>query len=82
MVPSALTTTVCSFPALLAFPFRTRLSVQLEILALRHQLTAYQRAGTKPRLRPTDRLFWAWLSRDWSGWQQALVSVQPATVIA
>ena len=38
-------------------------------LALRHQLTVYQRAGTKPRLKPADRIFWAWLSRVWSGWQ-------------
>ena len=55
--------------------------MQLEILALRHQLTVCQRLWTKPRLKPADRLFWAWLSRVWSGWQQALVFVQPATVI-
>ena len=29
-----------------------------------------------------DRLFWSWLSRCWSGWQSALVFVQPRTVIA
>ena len=56
--------------------------MQLEILALRHQLTVYQRLGTKPRLKPADRLFRVWLSRVWSGWQEALVFVQPATVIA
>jgi len=55
--------------------------MQLEILALRHQLTVYQRFGTKPRLKPTDCPFWAWLSRVWSGWQEALVFVQPATLI-
>ena len=56
--------------------------MQLEILALRHQLTVYQRSGAKPRLKPGDRIFWAWPSRVWSGWQDALVFVQPATVIA
>ena len=81
MVLSALTTSISSLLALLLLPFRSRLSMQLEILALRHQLTVYQRTGTKPRLKPVDRLFWAWLSRVWSGWQEALVFVKPATVI-
>jgi len=56
--------------------------MQLEILALRHQLTVYQRSGVRARLKPSDRIFWAWLSRVWSGWQNALVFAQPATVIA
>ena len=43
--------------ALLTLPLRTGLSLQSEVLALRHQLTVYQRSGTKPRLRPTDRIF-------------------------
>jgi putative transposase len=82
MVISALTTSICSFLALLLLPFRSRLSLQLEILALRHQLTVYQRAQPMTRLKPVDRLFWAWLSRFWSGWQDALVFVKPATVVA
>jgi len=56
--------------------------MQVEILALRHQLAVYQRTGARPRLRPTDRLLWAWLSRVWSNWQDALVFVKPETVIA
>jgi putative transposase len=75
-------TTVCSFLALLTLLFRSRLCLQLEILALRHQLAVYQRSATRPRLESTDRIFWVWLSRVWSGWQQALVFVQPATVVA
>ena len=43
MVPSTLTTSICSFLALLALPFRTGLSLQLGILTLRHRLTVYQR---------------------------------------
>jgi putative transposase len=71
--------------ALLAFMaalFRSHTSLRLEHLALRHQLAVYQQTVHRPRLRPTDRLFWAWLSRLWSAWQDALVFVQPRTVIA
>ena len=71
--------------ALLAFAvglFRSRASLCLEHLALRHQLAVYQRTIARPRLRRSDRLFWAWLSRLWSGWRHALAFVQPPTVIA
>lgn len=54
----------------------------MEIIALRHQLAIYQRTVKRPRLRAGDRLFWAWLSRLWARWREALVFVQPATVIA
>lgn len=49
---------------------------------MRHQLAVYQQTVHRPRLCPTDRLFWAWLSRLWSAWQDALAFVQPRTVIA
>src|SRR5215471_18018226 len=62
--------------------FRSRLSMQLEFIALRHQLAVYKQSGTRPMLRPSDRLFWVGLSRLWSGWQQVLTFVQPRTVIA
>jgi hypothetical protein len=42
----------------------------------------YKQTVHRPRLRPTDRLFWAWLSRLWPHWQGALAFVQPRTVIA
>ena len=61
---------------------RSRISLCVENLALRHQLAVYKQTMPRPRLRPTDRLFWAWLSRLWSGWQEALAFVQPRTVIA
>jgi hypothetical protein len=70
--------------ALLAFMaalFRSQTSLRLEHLALRHQLAVYQQTVHRPRLRLTDRLFWAWLSRFWSGWHDALAFVQPRTVI-
>jgi hypothetical protein len=71
--------------ALLAFAvglFRSRASLCLAHLALRHQLAVYKQTAYRPRLRLPDRLFWVWLSRLWSGWQATLVFVQPRTVIA
>ena len=69
---------------LLCSGLKTRLALQLEIVALRHQLNVLQRSshGQRPRLRNTDRLLWIWLSRSWSGWKQSLVIVQPKTVLA
>src|SRR5437773_12394706 len=60
-----------------------RAALQLEILALRHQLQVLQR--TRPRrlrLATTDRCVWVMLSRLWTGWRTALVIVKPETVIA
>jgi hypothetical protein len=62
--------------------FRSRLSLQIEVLALRHPLAVYQRTAIRPRLKPADRILWAWLSRAWSGWREALVIRKPETVIA
>jgi transposase InsO family protein len=61
---------------------RSRLSLQLEIVALRHQLAVYQRTTERPRIGSGDRIFWSWLSRHWPGWRDALVFVQTGTVIA
>ncbi len=57
-------------------------ALQLEVFALRHQLAVYRRCPTRPRTKVADRLLWAWLSRTWAGWRDALVFVQPSTVIA
>jgi len=61
---------------------RRRVALQLEILALRHQLAVYQRHHPRTRIQVADRLLWSWLSRAWAGWRSALVFVQPSTVIA
>ena len=42
---------------------RTRRSLMLENLALRHQLAVLQRSSPRPRLRTFDRLFWVLLCR-------------------
>ena len=71
--------------ALLAFVaslFRSRLSLQVEIVALRHQLTLYERSIRRPRVRRSDRIFWSWLAQHWARWREVLVFVQPATVLA
>ena len=60
---------------------RSSASLRLENLALRHQLAVYKQRGPRPRLRQSDRVFWAWLARLWSGWHAALAFVQPRTVI-
>ena len=44
---------------------RSSASLRLENLALRHQLAIYKQSVHRPRLRPSDRVFWAWLSRLW-----------------
>ena len=63
--------------------FQTRAALQVEILALRHQLTVLKRSHHgRLRLDSPDRLLWIWLSRFWSGWRSALVIVKPETVIS
>jgi hypothetical protein len=43
--------------------FRTRVSLQIEILALRYQLAVLQRQKKRASLRVTDRLVWVIISR-------------------
>src|SRR5262245_65608132 len=62
--------------ACMAVLFRSRASLHLEHLALRHQLAVYKQTVGRPQLHPTDRLFWAWLSRLWLGWASVLAFVQ------
>jgi putative transposase len=73
---------VCALLAFLAAYFRSRCSMQLEILALRHQLAVYRQSVPRPRIQSMDRLLWSWLARVWSGWQDALALVQPRAVVA
>jgi putative transposase len=71
--------------ALLAFVaslLRSRRSLTMENLALRHPLAVYKHPVQRPRLRPTDRLVWVWLFRRWPTWQETLAFVQPRTVMA
>jgi hypothetical protein len=56
-------------------------AVALENLALRQQLAALKRTVKRPHLRRRNRLFWILLANTWRHWRQALVFVQPDTVV-
>ena len=72
---------LCSLIRLLVLPAAVR-EIALENLALRQQLTVFQRRCPRPRLRKVDRLFWLCLSRTWKNWRRALIIVRPETVIS
>jgi hypothetical protein len=61
---------------------RSRARLDLEILALRHQLHVLERSRPRRvRLTPADRVLWVWLScvsRDW----RIVVIVKPDTILA
>jgi transposase InsO family protein len=61
--------------------FRSRAALQLEILALRHQLGVLQRSVKRPKLTSADRLLWAWLGAVWNDWQSSIFVVKASTVI-
>ena len=73
---------VCALLLLVSTVIRSRVSLQLEIVALRHQLAVYQRTTKRPQISSGDRILWSWLSCCWLGWRDALVFVQTGTVIA
>src|SRR5580765_7686932 len=62
--------------------FKSRTTLQLENLALRHQLGVLRRSVKRPKLTPADRLIWIWLCEVWSDWRSSLTIVKPETVIA
>jgi putative transposase len=73
---------VNSIVSMLARRFRSRAVVELENLALRHQLRVLrrQRPG-RPRLFAIDRLLWVWLYHLWPRCLDTMVLVKPATVV-
>src|ERR1700738_1355029 len=65
-----------------SFRFRRRASLELELVALRHQLAVLRRlCSGRPRIFSSDRLLWMWLYRIWPRTLNAMVLVKPATVI-
>ena len=64
--------------AFLGASFRTRSALQLEILALRHQIGMLQRSVKRAKLTATDRLLGAWLGSIWNGWEARLALVKAA----
>jgi putative transposase len=73
---------VCSTISIVARRFRSRAVLELENLALRHQLHVLrrQRPG-RPLLFTFDRWLWAWLYRLWPRCLDMMVLVNPATVV-
>src|SRR5579871_4151747 len=61
---------------------KSRATLQLENLGLRHQLCVLCRSVKRPKLTSADRFPWAWLCEAWSDWRSSLVIVKPETVIA
>ena len=69
--------------AILSSIFRSRTALELENLALRHQIVILQQSAKKrPKLTPWDRWLWMWFCLIWSDWRSALAIVKPETVIA
>jgi putative transposase len=66
----------------LTFRLRSRTSLELEVIALRHQLGVLkrQRRG-HVRLLYADRLLWIFLYRIWPQAINAMVLVKPTTVL-
>jgi hypothetical protein len=66
----------------LSFRVRSRACLELELIALRHQVNVlrHQRPG-RLRLLSTDRLLWMWLYRIWPQVLNAVVLAKPATVV-
>ena len=75
-------TILCALVSIFEFRVRSRGSLELELIALRHQVTVLrrQRPG-RPQLSSLDRLLWVWLYRIWPQVIDAMVLVKPATVV-
>src|SRR5271169_663600 len=75
-------TILSAMASLVSFRFRCRASLELEVLALRHQLAVLhrQRPG-RAWLRRGDRLLWVWLYRAWPRCLKVMVLVKPTTVV-
>src|SRR5260370_154567 len=55
--------------------FKSRTTLHLENLALRHQLGVLRRSVKRPKLTSADRLLWAWLYKVWNDWRSSLVQI-------
>lgn len=60
---------------------RSRSQLAIENLALRHQLAVLKRSVPRPKVGYRDRWLWILLLRFLDGWRDALVLVQPDTVL-
>src|SRR5208282_2561028 len=62
--------------------FRGGVELELEVIALRHQLAVLRRQRPRrSQLFSIDRLIWVWLYRLWPRFLKVIVVVKPSTVI-
>ena len=66
---------------LLQLAVKGRKQLALENIALRHQLAVYKRSVKRLNINDGDRIFWLAIMRMLREWCEALVFVQPATLI-
>src|SRR5229473_2885972 len=75
-------TILSALVSLLSFRVRSRASLELEVVALRHQVAVLRRQRSdRLRLFCADRILWVWLYRIWPQALHAMVLVKPATVV-
>lgn len=65
----------------LAAWFKAKSQLIAENICLRQQLVVLKRRQQRPALRDADRRFWIVASRRFARWRQALIVVQPETVL-
>ena len=65
-----------------AWRFRSRAELELELIALRHQVAVLNRQQSgRLRLCSIDRMLWVWLYQVWPRCLKAILVVKPATVV-
>ncbi len=75
-------TLISALSTMIACRLRSRADLELEIIALRHQLAVLRRQGRRqPWLTSADRMLWVFLYRLWPRCLDAIVLVKPATVV-
>jgi putative transposase len=75
-------TLLSALVSLISFRVRSRAHLELELIALRHQVSVLRRQHPgRLRLFSTDRRFWIWLYRMWPQVLDAVMLVKPATVV-
>jgi hypothetical protein len=79
---TVMVTILCALDSIFEFRVRSRASLELELIALLHQVTVLRRQHRgRPRPSSIDRLLWVWLYRIWPQVINAMVLVKPATVV-
>src|SRR4051794_39202835 len=75
-------TAICAMLAYLRAFLIARHRLALEAVTLRQQLSVYKRTQPHPKLNGFDRLFWVVVRQIWTSWSEALILVEPETVVS